>query len=236
MTSISNALLLTAVLTLAGVTASVAQTCPPGDCGENRGPKGDKGDPGDRGPKGDPGDRGKDGLPGKDGLNGINGRDGIDGKDGAPGTCQGLCGVEYAESVHWDGEYQIALTPKAFGGTISRASGKRSDEWVYMPETDAMLVFDYNAPTGPRVLAFKRGGEVVPWQIVGAIGPRVFSFKAQNPMTGKLHHCIVSLDKLLAYAEAQGLSLGWHDLAQFTTQGVLSTLSADAWAAAQVQR
>lgn len=136
------------------------------------------------------------------------------------------------ESVHWDGEFPLALLPDDIMDEIDRGPGLRNDVLWYQPSTDTFVLFDLNEPGGGRVLAFRRGGEVTPWSRVMDVRPRVFWFAAQNTANGKAHVCLVDFDRLLAAAQARGQVLGWLPLASFTTFGQIPTITADVWSEA----
>lgn len=162
---------------------------------------------------------GPPGPPGPPGPTGPPGPKGEPGPAGAPGTCEGRCGLEVlSEPIHWDFELPLALHPNDILEDIDRGPGLRNDVLWYQPSTDTFVLFDLNIG---RVIGFKRGGEVTPWSHVVDLRPRVFWFSAQNPATGKGHHCVLDFDRLVAAAAARGVVLGWYDLRQFSTFGEL---------------
>jgi hypothetical protein len=216
-------------------TESETETTPcTGTCFGQPGPEGPAGPQGPQGPEGPQGLTGPPGAEGPEGPLGPEGPRGPAGPKGDPGSCGGgACGViGPGEPIHWDGELPIALLPDDVIEDIYRGPGLRNDVLWYQPATDTFVIFDLNAPDGGQVLAFRRGGEITPWARVVDVRPRVFWFSAQNPATGKGHHCIVDLDRLVAAAQAKGVNFGWRPLALFTTFGVIPTITADVWNAA----
>lgn len=204
-------------------TCNVCRQGPPGPPG----PQGPKGDPGPMGPQGPMGPAGPKGDMGPMGPQGPQGVKGDKGDKGEPGIGK----PELNESIHWDGEYPLSMTPKTKLITVPRANGLRNDLLMYIPELDILLLWDYNNPGGPRVLALQRRGEVTPWQDIASLGARTFHFFANNPTNGKMHHCTLSIDKLIDAANRRGGNYGWWSLTNFKTFGELPVLSisADLW-------
>lgn len=184
---------------------------------------------GPAGPQGPQGPAGPMGPQGPMGLTGPMGPAGPQGPQGPPGS--GAVLPELNETIHWDGEYPVPMTPRTKVVTVPRATGLRNDLLIYIPEMDILLLQDFNYEGGPRILALRRGGEVTPWQEVAVMGKRVFHFFANNPANNRMHQCILSLDKLVAAANSRGVNLGWWPLSRFRTFGELPvhTIPAELW-------
>jgi hypothetical protein len=147
--------------------------------------------------------------------------------------------------VHWDGELPLALKDEDVVLPVTRGFNKRNDVVWYQPSSDLFILFLMNADGGPEVLAFKRGGEfcgpggnvsqcIVPWKRVIPIRPGVFMFMVNNPSNGKVHPCILDLQRLEDAAKAKGVHLGRWKLDLFTTFGALPPLALSAESLAEM--
>jgi hypothetical protein len=141
------------------------------------------------------------------------------------------------ESWHWDGDIPaVFMDSTDIVITIPRAVGKRNDELWYDRESDILIVWDYNHPSGiPHVIALKRGGELPAWTHVSVMRPRVFNFVASQPHShpGKpsypTHKCTIDLERLKRSAQRLGVFFDWMPIDQFTTSGQVTILPSDVW-------
>lgn len=187
---------------------------------------------GERGPQGPPGPKGERGVPGTPGLPGGPGPVGPPGPAGPPGTCEGQCPRE-VETIpwHWDGDFPIGFVRgEDFAITIPRASGKHDMLWYLRakpgdnrPEIEQglLVVFDFNHPTEPQILALKRGGEVPLWDDGAIAMPRVFHMWAKTA-PGHTHLCTIDLNRIVELMRTRnGFNSGWVPLRTFTISGVI---------------
>lgn len=207
------------------------------------GPKGDTGPVGPQGPAGPVGPTGATGPAGPQGPAGVGtpGPVGPMGPQGPAGPPGGICSENMNAQAHWDGDVPLVFMDTTdVMITIPRDNCKPNDMLWYDRESQVMLIWDYNHPSGiPHVTGFKRGGEIPIWTHIAVLTPRVFHFVASaphshgpnSPALYPTHFCTVGLANMIAGATRSGVFYGTYPISILTTYGTipLTEITADVW-------
>lgn len=136
-------------------------------------------------------------IPGPPGPKGEKGEKGDKGDKGEPGICK--CAPKPTPNIHVDFEPTfsgsgIPYLPDIVVNTPNPA-GLDDELWFY-PQLNIGVFFDYS--TKKYIIFNRRGEGGIKWLKVTPLGYRTYNWIGANPVTGNMHACIVSLDRIIS--------------------------------------